>query len=47
MNGIHVGRVLQSNVVCADIVNHIAEQMKCKLIDAVVSLNLPISVFVD
>ena len=52
LNGVKIGRVLQSNVVCADIVDHIASEMRKKVVEAIVtaagtSCKIPISVLVD
>jgi len=47
LNGVNVGKVLQSNVVCAEIIDHIAESMKSRVITAIVQKNIPISVLID
>lgn len=45
-NGINMGRILHSNTVCVDIVDHIANEMK-KLITSVLAAKRPISVLID
>lgn len=32
VNGVNVGRVLHSNVVCSDIIDHIADDMRKKFL---------------
>lgn len=32
VNGVNVGRVLHSNVVCLDIIDHIADEMRKKFL---------------
>jgi hypothetical protein len=46
-NGVNVGRVLHSNVVCSDIIDHIASNMRHKLVTNIVKTQAPISVLVD
>jgi len=47
LNGIDMGRMLHSNVVAADICEHISQQMRRKLISAIIAAGLPISVLID
>jgi len=47
LNGVNVGRVLQSNVVCADIVDHVADCTKRKLVTEVQENNVTVSILVD
>jgi Domain of unknown function (DUF4371) len=47
LNGADVGRLLHSNVVCVDIVDHIASQMKSNIINEIVNSGAPFSVSVD
>lgn len=47
MNGVDVGRVLHSNVVAADIIDHISSTMKQRIIDSIISNSTPISVSID
>lgn len=47
VNGIQAGRMLHSNVVAADIVKHIAHEMKAKLCAAIISAKSPFSVLID
>ena len=46
-NGISVGRVLHSNVVCSDIIDHISTEMKHVLVKKMVALKMLMSVLVD
>ena len=45
-NAVNVGRISHSNVVCADIVDHIADDLRSKLIKHIVESEPPISVLV-
>ena len=47
LNGVDVGRVLHSNVICADIVGHIANEMKTKLVQQFVAAKPMISILID
>lgn len=47
LNGIKAGRMLHSNVVAADIVSHIADEMRRKLVNAIIEEKLPFSVLID
>ncbi len=47
LNGVKVGRVLHSNVVCADIIEHVSVEMKRKLLKYVCEKKPPIAVLVD
>ena len=47
LNGLNMGRILHSNVSCANIVKHIADEMRCKLIADIVEKQCPISVLID
>jgi len=46
-NGVNVGRVLHSQTVCVDIIDHIASGMKKKLIDTIIAAKKPISILID
>jgi len=43
LNGVKVGRVLHSNVTCVDIVEHIASDMRCKIVKCIVDGKVPLS----
>jgi hypothetical protein len=47
LNGVKVGRVLHSNVICADIIEHISSEMKGKLMKYLIENKPPIAVLVD
>ena len=47
MNGIRLGRMLHSNVTAADIADHIADEMRKKLVCAVLDAKLPFSTLID
>ena len=47
MNGVALGRVLHSNVTCTDIIDHIANEMRKKLVNNIVNIKPPISVRID
>ena len=47
LNGVGVGRVLHSNVICADIVSHIANEMKTKLVQQIIVAKPMISILID
>ena len=47
LNGVHTGRMLHSNVVAADIVSHIADEMKKKLVKSIIEAKLPFSILID
>ena len=42
-----MGRVLHSNVVCADIIDHITTDMRRNLLQAIVVDHSPISILID
>jgi hypothetical protein len=46
-NGLSMGRVLHSNVICADIVDHVAHDMRKKLLDLVIKSKAVMSVLID
>ena len=46
-NGVNVGRVLHSQTVCVEIIDHIATGMRKKLIDPIISAKKPISILID
>ena len=46
-NGVSVGRVLHSNVVCSDIIDHISVEMKRVLVGKMVDSKLLMSVLID
>ena len=45
--GVNVGRVLHSNVICADIIDHIATEMRKKLLLDIIRKKPPVAVLVD
>jgi hypothetical protein len=47
LNGQNMGRVLHSNFSCANIVDHIAKEMRNKVAQYIIEHNLKISVMVD
>lgn len=47
MNGVNVGRVLHSNVVCADIIQHIASDMRRSLTEEIIQNKPPIAILID
>ncbi|XP_063797579.1 E3 SUMO-protein ligase KIAA1586-like [Pseudophryne corroboree] len=46
-NGCDLGKILQSNVVCTDIVTHISSEMRKRLIQNIVTLKPKVSIQVD
>lgn len=46
-NGLDLGRVLHSNVVCSDIIDHIASDMRVNLVEAILSKKCHIAVLID
>ena len=47
LNGINIGNVLYSNVICEDITDHIVCSMKNKIVSEIVQKNVPVSVLID
>jgi len=49
LNGVNVGRVLHSNVICADIIDHIAKEMRTKLVKTITTTkpHPPIAILID
>ena len=47
LNGLEVGRVLHSNVVCKDIVVHVAQQMRRQLFGSIVQSGTKVSILLD
>ena len=47
LNGLDVGRVLHSNVVCADIVDHIANERRRSLVQEIVNKRPLTAVLID
>ena len=47
LNGVEEGRMLHSNVVATDIVTHISNEMKEKLVTAVITAKSSFSVLID
>ena len=47
LNGTNLGGILHSNVMCADIVDHISCQMRSSVIASMVAANSPFSVLID
>jgi len=46
-NGCDIGRILHSKTVCADIIDHVSQEMRKKLIANIVLLERPFSVLID
>ena len=47
LNGLDVGRALHSNVTCTEIVNHVANQMKRKTVESIITHRTKISILLD
>lgn len=47
MNGIDLGRILHTNVLCTEIIDHIAFEMRKKLAEHIVEENRKICILVD
>jgi len=47
LNGTDMGRMLHSNVVTADICEHISHNVRKKFVEAVILAGLPVSVLID
>jgi len=47
LNGLHMGRVLHSNMSCADIIDHISHEMRRKMVADIVRNNSKFSLLVD
>jgi hypothetical protein len=47
INGLNMGRILQSNVVCADIIDHIADDMRSNLCNFVRERKCHVSILID
>jgi hypothetical protein len=47
LNGLDMGRMLRSNVVAADICEHMSDEMRKKLVNAIMAAALPVSVLID
>ena len=47
LNGVDVGRVLHSNMICADIVSHIANEMKTKLVQQIINCSKTYDILTD
>lgn len=47
VNGVHMGRMLHSNVTATDVAEHIALEMRKKLVKAIIECKLPFSVLID
>lgn len=46
-NGVDIGRVLHSNVICSDIIDHIASEMRTRIVSDIVTNKPKISVLID
>jgi len=47
LNGVKLGRMLHSNNAATDIADHIADEMRCKLLHSVIDAKMPFSVLID
>jgi len=47
LNGVNVGRVLHSNAVCSEIIQHIASDMRRSLFDCIITSKPPTAVLID
>jgi len=47
VNGVHMGRMLHSNMTATDVAEHIALEMQKKLVKAIIECKLPFSVLID
>jgi len=47
LNGVDLGRVLHSNVICTDIINHTSSEMRCAVIKSMMSTNAPCAVLIN
>jgi len=47
LNDVNFGRVLHSNVICSDIIDHISSEMRRAVIKGMVAPNAPCAVLID
>ena len=46
-NGLDMGQILHSNVVCSDIITHISEEMKLRIIGKIISDRSMVGIIID